>query len=156
MKKGFRLEFILLVLIIALAAFLRFYKLSEYMTFLGDEGRDVLMVKRILTTLDIPLIGPPMSVGNIYLGPLYYYMMTIPMAVFWLNGCCWYGSANWYSHRRISLFLNPGMVWENSCFRCGLLICSINSKYYLLKIFLEPQSCSFFYTAFFYRYLFKS
>ncbi len=85
MKKGFRLEFILLVLIIALAAFLRFYKLSEYMTFLGDEGRDVLMVKRILTTLDIPLIGPPMSVGNIYLGPLYYYMMTIPMAVFWLN-----------------------------------------------------------------------
>jgi len=55
------------------------------MTFLGDEGRDALMIKRILVEHDIPLIGPPTSVGNIYLGPLYYYMMAVPMAVFWLN-----------------------------------------------------------------------
>lgn len=55
------------------------------MTFLGDEGRDALMIKRILTTADLPLLGPPTSIGNMYLGPLYYYMMTIPMAIFWLN-----------------------------------------------------------------------
>jgi hypothetical protein len=40
MKK--RLPLILLVLILLLSAFLRLYKISDYMTFLGDEGRDVL------------------------------------------------------------------------------------------------------------------
>ncbi|OGE32065.1 hypothetical protein A2631_03020 [Candidatus Daviesbacteria bacterium RIFCSPHIGHO2_01_FULL_44_29] len=80
-----KLEMLVFVIILLLAAFLRFYNLPGYMTFLGDEGRDALMVKRILTTFDLPLIGPPMSVGNIYLGPLYYYMMTVAMTIFWLN-----------------------------------------------------------------------
>lgn len=77
--------FVLLVLILILATFLRFYRLPEYMTFLGDEGRDALVIKSILVDHHIPLIGPPTSVGNIYLGPLYYYMMAVPMAIFWLN-----------------------------------------------------------------------
>lgn len=80
-----RREFIILILVIGIAAFMRLYRIDEYMTFLGDEGRDALIIKRILTTGDIPLIGPPTSVGNMYLGPLYYYMMTLPMALFWLN-----------------------------------------------------------------------
>ncbi|MFH0937196.1 MAG: glycosyltransferase family 39 protein [Candidatus Daviesbacteria bacterium] len=78
-------EVLIILLIILLASFLRFYRLSEYMTFLGDEGRDALMIQRILVEHDLPLVGPPSSVGNIYLGPLYYYMMIIPMAIFWLN-----------------------------------------------------------------------
>lgn len=77
--------FFLLLLVLILAATLRFYRLDEYMTFLGDEGRDALVVKGILENFDIPLLGPPTSVGNIYLGPLYYYMMVLPMAIFWLN-----------------------------------------------------------------------
>lgn len=80
-----RLELIILLLILTVAAFLRFYRISEYMNFLGDEGRDALMMKRILVDHDFPLLGPPTSVGNIYLGPLYYYMMAIPSAFFWLN-----------------------------------------------------------------------
>lgn len=80
-----RLEFVILSIILLISVFLRFYRLSECMTFLGDEGRDALMIKRILVDHDFPLLGPPTSVGNIYLGPLYYYMMTIPMAIFWLN-----------------------------------------------------------------------
>lgn len=80
-----RLEVIVLLLIIAAASFLRFYRISEYMNFLGDEGRDALMMKRILMDHDFPLLGPPTSVGNVYLGPLYYYMMAIPSAFFWLN-----------------------------------------------------------------------
>ena len=80
-----RLEFFLLFAVLLLASFLRFYRLSEYMTFLGDEGRDALIVQRVLTTFDLPLIGPPTSVGNMYLGPAYYYMMSVPMAIFWLN-----------------------------------------------------------------------
>lgn len=83
--KKHKLELLIILGILLLAAFFRFYKISEYMTFLGDEGRDALAVKRILVDNDFPLLGPPTSVGNMYLGPLYYYMMAMPMAIFWLN-----------------------------------------------------------------------
>ncbi|MBI2596841.1 glycosyltransferase [Candidatus Daviesbacteria bacterium] len=83
--KNQKLLFMAFLLILSLATFLRFFKLSEYMTFLGDEGRDALVVKDMLTNYHFPLIGPPTSVGNIYLGPLYYYMMAFSMMIFWLN-----------------------------------------------------------------------
>lgn len=83
--KNNRFELIILLIILAVAAFFRFYDIPGYMTFLGDEGRDALIVKKLLVESDLPFIGPPTSVGNIYLGPLYYYMMAAPMAIFWLN-----------------------------------------------------------------------
>lgn len=61
--------------IIALAAWLRLYRISDYMTFLGDEGRDVLVVYNILHG-QLTLLGPTMSVGGFFLGPIYYYLMT--------------------------------------------------------------------------------
>lgn len=69
--------FIFLIVIIAIiASFLRFINLADYMTFLGDQGRDALIIKRIITLEHLPLIGPASSVGEIYLGPFYYYMMS--------------------------------------------------------------------------------
>ena len=46
------------------------------MTFLGDEGRDVIVVGRFLTEGDLILVGPGTSIGNMYLGPLYHYIMA--------------------------------------------------------------------------------
>jgi 4-amino-4-deoxy-L-arabinose transferase-like glycosyltransferase len=80
-----KFEAVIFGVIILVALFLRFYNISGYMTFLGDEGRDALVIQGILVNHHIPLLGPPTSVGNMYLGPLYYYMMAVPMAVFWLN-----------------------------------------------------------------------
>ena len=79
--KDQKILFIALVGVLALAAFLRFYKIEEYMIFLGDEGRDAIIVKDMIDKWHFPLIGPPTSVGNIYLGPLYYYMMLPPMVL---------------------------------------------------------------------------
>jgi 4-amino-4-deoxy-L-arabinose transferase-like glycosyltransferase len=73
MKK--RLPLLLLIAIILLAAFLRLYRISDYMTFLGDEGRDVLVAKGILEG-DFTLLGPRASAGDFFLGPAYYYMMA--------------------------------------------------------------------------------
>ncbi len=70
------LEFWILIGILVVAAFCRLYKINEYMTFLGDEGRDVIIVRRLLVEFHPPLIGPGTSIGNMYLGPLYYYMMA--------------------------------------------------------------------------------
>jgi len=46
------------------------------MTFLGDEGRDVLVVKRMIVDHKFTLLGPITSVGSIYMGPIYYYFMV--------------------------------------------------------------------------------
>lgn len=72
-------EFWILVFILLVAAFCRLYRIDHYMTFLGDEGRDVIVVRRLLTEGHPPLIGPGTSIGNMYLGPLYYYMMAPPL-----------------------------------------------------------------------------
>src|SRR5438270_13501668 len=64
-----------LLLILLIAAFLRLYNISNLMTFLGDEGRDVLIVYNILHG-HLTLLGPTSSVGGFFLGPIYYYFMA--------------------------------------------------------------------------------
>jgi 4-amino-4-deoxy-L-arabinose transferase-like glycosyltransferase len=73
MKK--KVSLILLIAILLLAAFLRLYMISDYMTFLGDEGRDMLVAKGILEG-DFTLLGPRASAGDFFLGPIYYYMIA--------------------------------------------------------------------------------
>jgi len=66
---------VLVSLIVVLAAFLRLYKIGDYMTFLGDEGRDVLVAKGILEG-HFTLLGPRASAGDFFTGPIYYYFMA--------------------------------------------------------------------------------
>lgn len=80
-----KFETIFIISLIILTAFMRLYRIDEYMVFLGDEGRDALVVKKILVENDFPLLGAPTSVGNMYNGPLYYYMMASAMAIWWMN-----------------------------------------------------------------------
>lgn len=80
-----KFEVIFIICLILIAAFVRLYRIDEYMTFLGDEGRDALVIKKILVNYDFPLLGAPTSVGNMYNGPLYYYMMAFSMAIGWMN-----------------------------------------------------------------------
>lgn len=68
-------EIIFLVLILLISAFLRLYRIGDYQTFLGDEGRDVLVAKGILEG-DLTLLGPRSSAGDFFMGPAYYYMIT--------------------------------------------------------------------------------
>ena len=65
-----------LAALLILAAYLRLYHISGYMTFLGDEGRDVLVVKRMIVDHKFTLLGPTASVGGFFLGPIYYYFMA--------------------------------------------------------------------------------
>ncbi len=65
----------IIFLILTIAAFMRLYRISEYMTFLGDEGRDAIVARQILMG-DFTLLGPRASAGDFFLGPIYYYMMA--------------------------------------------------------------------------------
>ncbi len=64
-----------IIFLLVASAFLRLYKVREYITFLGDEGRDVLVVYNILHG-HLTLLGPTASVGGFFMGPIYYYFMT--------------------------------------------------------------------------------
>lgn len=64
-----------LCLILLSAIFLRFYNLEDSLMFQGDQGRDALVVSSIFKDLDPVFIGPVTSIGNMYLGPFYYYFM---------------------------------------------------------------------------------
>lgn len=73
---GNKTEFVILMAILLVASFLRLYRIADYMTFLGDEGRDALTVKRIIVDHKWTLLGPTASVGGFFLGPIYYYFMV--------------------------------------------------------------------------------
>ncbi|KKT48747.1 MAG: hypothetical protein UW42_C0048G0006 [Candidatus Collierbacteria bacterium GW2011_GWB1_44_197] len=64
-----KLEFFSIFLIILLALCLRLYRIGEFMTFLGDEGRDVRIVRDLITKGNLVFIGPRTSIGDMYLGP---------------------------------------------------------------------------------------
>ena len=80
-----RWEAIALLIILLAAAFLRLFRINGYMTFLGDEGRDVLVVKRMIVDHKLTLLGPTASVGGFFLGPIYYYLMIPFLWLFRLN-----------------------------------------------------------------------
>lgn len=71
-----------LIFILVLAAAIRFYKLPEYLQFLGDQGRDLLIVKAMIVDHKFTLLGPTASVGGFYTGPVYYYFM-LPFLWLW-------------------------------------------------------------------------
>src|SRR3989344_8452788 len=73
--RRFSISEIFFILIIFFASFLRLYRIGDYMTFLGDEGRDVLVAYNILHG-NLTLLGPTASVGGFFLGPIYYYFMV--------------------------------------------------------------------------------
>lgn len=107
-----RAEVVLVFLILLAGLFLRLYKIEGFLTFLGDEGRDVRIVRDLLRG-NLVFIGPQTSIGNMYLGPLYYYMMapalflsglspvgpammtailgTLTVFLTWLIGRSWFG-----------------------------------------------------------------
>lgn len=64
-----------LICAVFVSAFLHLYNLQNNYMFQGDQGRDASIVADIFRKKDLVFIGPVTSIGNMYLGPLYYYFM---------------------------------------------------------------------------------
>src|SRR3989344_8913644 len=73
------------ILILLFGILLRFYQLEGFVTFLGDQGRDAIILKRIVTFEHFPAIGAPTSAGQVYLGPFYYYFIAPWLLLFNFN-----------------------------------------------------------------------
>lgn len=65
-----------LIAILILGAVLRLINLESQVTFLGDQGRDARIMRDLILLRDLPAIGPPTSIGQIYSGPFFYYLMA--------------------------------------------------------------------------------
>lgn len=122
MKK--KVSLILLVSIILLAAFLRLYMISDYMTFLGDEGRDVLVAKGILEG-DLTLLGPRASAGDFFLGPVYYYMMAPWLLLFRYDPVGPAVMVALFSVATVFLIYLTGKKWFNE--KAGLIAAALYS-----------------------------
>ncbi len=70
------LFFSALTLLLVGAVFLRFYRIPEYLTFLSDQGRDAIILKRIVTLEKWVFVGPTTSIGNVFTGPFFYYLVA--------------------------------------------------------------------------------
>lgn len=71
-----KISYLILITAVIMGSWLRFYKVSQTFMFEGDQGRDALVVYDLLKNFNPIAIGPVTSVGNMYLGPFYYYFMA--------------------------------------------------------------------------------
>ncbi len=71
-----KLKIFLFATLLAITSFTHLYRIDKTFTFQGDEARDILIAKKMIDTKRPILLGPETSVGNMYLGPLYYYFIT--------------------------------------------------------------------------------
>lgn len=69
-----KLKLALVILLLVVAIFFRFWQIKAYVVFLGDEGRDMIVMRDIFVNKHLPFLGPTASVGGFYLGPVYYWM----------------------------------------------------------------------------------
>ena len=74
--KNHPVEYILLLVILIITAFLFFFKIGDFLHFAGDEARDVFIIRDMIENQDLISLGPAISVGAWHLGPIYYYFLT--------------------------------------------------------------------------------
>lgn len=78
MKKFFKKnkEIIIVVFLFFLSLFFRVYQLPKYISFHQDQVRDLFYIKKYFEQKKIILLGPKASVGDFYLPPFWYYLMS--------------------------------------------------------------------------------
>lgn len=75
--------------IFALAAFLRFWNLSDLLHFTLDEELEAFIVKNIIVGFHFPAIGVSVAPVGIHLSPFFYYLVAIPFWLGNLNPLAW-------------------------------------------------------------------
>ncbi|MGI6278905.1 MAG: glycosyltransferase family 39 protein, partial [Patescibacteria group bacterium] len=68
--------FLLFLLLLIVSLGVRYYRPKALTIFLDDQARDVLVAAQVLKEGRIPFIGPMASIGSLYLGPLFYWLIT--------------------------------------------------------------------------------
>ena len=59
-----------------MAAILRLVNLSTRGTWDADQGHDMLVLRDLVQRGQVPLLGPPTSIGDFHHGVLYYFLLA--------------------------------------------------------------------------------
>jgi 4-amino-4-deoxy-L-arabinose transferase-like glycosyltransferase len=70
------LDRLVLVVLVVLAAGLRLVDLTTRGTWDADQGHDMLVLRALVQSGEVPLLGPPTSIGDFHHGVLYYYLLA--------------------------------------------------------------------------------
>lgn len=81
-KKYLSIHTILLLAVMLVAVFFRFYNTPNRYGFDYDPTRDVLIVNYAASVLQFPLSGPPSGIGPFTFGPWYYYQLIFFKIIF--------------------------------------------------------------------------
>jgi GT2 family glycosyltransferase len=76
---------LMLLGILALGTFLRFYLLQQNMIFNGEMGYDYMTIQNFVEKHQIPLIGPRTSHEWFFIGPLFYWIFGLLLPLFHYN-----------------------------------------------------------------------
>lgn len=80
-----KIKLFFIAILLGISTFTHLYRIDKTFVFNNDEGRDALVAYRMIETKLPVLLGPETSVGNMYLGPFYYYLMVLPLILSGLN-----------------------------------------------------------------------
>lgn len=68
-------------LLFLLSLSVRLIKIQDYLFFGFEQGRDLQIVQKIYQFEDFVLVGPSTSIGGVFHGPWYYYLLAIPLGI---------------------------------------------------------------------------
>lgn len=68
-------------LIFLLALLVRLMNIKDHLFFGFEQGRDLLVVRNIYQLTDYVLVGPSTSIGGLFHGVWYYYLLSIPLTL---------------------------------------------------------------------------
>ncbi len=69
------LKILFVTVLIFVASFFRLYRIEDLTEFLGDQGRDGIVIRQLERTRTLPDVGPSLSNGR-FTGPFYYYLIA--------------------------------------------------------------------------------
>ncbi|EKD89963.1 MAG: hypothetical protein ACD_32C00109G0005 [uncultured bacterium] len=84
-KKYLRSPFIILFFILILGLFFRLYKLEIFYSWGHDQDLFAWIAKDIVIDHHLRLIGQETSITGVFIGPIFYYLMAVSLALFNMN-----------------------------------------------------------------------
>jgi hypothetical protein len=76
----------LLLMLLVVLIFLRFYRLESWMQFTWDQVKNAWVMKDMIVDHKLPLLGMPAKLNSgIFIGPAYYYLLYPFFSIFKLN-----------------------------------------------------------------------
>lgn len=131
--------------ILLLSVALQFYRLGDWQYFSDDQATQLNVMHGLLIDHHVPLRGLALSVGQAHIGPLFYYMLALPLWLGYLDPTAGVAMIGLFQAATVYLLyrlcLRVGLPWAGLC--VAALYASSELVVYWSR-FLWPNTAPFF------------